>query len=138
MNRKTKEVSRKSLTGRPVVRDRQFYLNSLDVEDALMKRAVSLAERMFAAFVRENNIQVTVDADDVADKILKKLEPQLVSTVYVKNGKIEEEEDKFSFDNDEPVILKTEKMEIKGSLGVEKQSGESTKSSLDALEGFAL
>lgn len=134
--KQSREISRKSSTGNTVKRDKQFYLNSLDVESSLMTRAISLAERMFTAFLRENKLQVTVDADDVAEKILAKIGPRLSAQSF--NGDVvSSEDDGFTFD-DEPVILKTEKMEIKGALGKTKKSQDSTKKNLEALEGLSI
>ena len=113
----SRQKARHSSTGKVIKRDKNYYLNNLDVENSLMTRAISLAERMFAAFVRENNISVKVDTDNLADEILKRLEPKLEGlktevryvdgggTGHVSANKV----DGFKFDDDEPVVIKTEK-----------------------------
>jgi hypothetical protein len=142
---KSREISRHSNTGKVVNRDKQFYLNNLDVEKSLMTRAISLAERMFAAFVRENNISVKVDTDSLADEILKRLEPKLeglkTEVRYVGGEKAqrlsEVSGDGFKFD-DEPVVVKTGKLEIKGKIGETTVSTDSIEDNLDALEGLEI
>jgi hypothetical protein len=140
----SRELSRKSSTGKPIKRDKQYYLNNLDVENSLMTRAISLAERMFAAFVRENNISVKVDTDSLADEILKRLEPKLeglkseVRYVGGSHSLSEANSDGFKFDDDESVIVKTEKMEIKGKIGKTVSSGDSIEDNMSALEGLEI
>jgi hypothetical protein len=142
----SRQISRSSSTGKMVRRDKEYYLNNLDVEASLMTRAVSLAERMFAAFVRENNISVKVDTDSLADEILKRLEPKLegmkTEVRYVDGGGpkglSEVNSDGFKYDNDEPVIIRTGKMEIKGKIGKTVKSEDNIDDALDALDGFEL
>lgn len=134
-NRKSEEVSRRSLTGKPIKRDKDYYLNNLDVEMALHAKAVSLAERMFTAFMRENRVEVSLNIDDLVDKITKKLEPKLGETrvVYQQGSGPVQKQDGFSFDDDGPVILKAEKVEIKGELGKTSKSKDSIDDNLDIL-----
>ena len=139
-NRKSRELSRQSLTGKPIKRDKDYYLNNMDVESALHKTAVSMAERMFAAFVREKNIQVSVNIDDLADKIISKMVSKGVGAFPVNNVTYPEtpKQNTFNYDDDEPVIIKTDKVEIKGSLAKAKQSEESISDNLDALKDLEL
>lgn len=137
----SRELSRKSLTGKPIVRDRNYYLQSMDIQDSLLKKAVSIAERMFAAFVRESKVEVSLDADDLADKIIKKIEPRLKSEVrYVHSDSGTPSQPGFDYDDDEPVIIKTKKTEIKGADKIKKtsKSSDSIADNLDALEDFQL
>lgn len=136
-----RELSRKSLTGKPIVRDKNYYLETLDIQDSLLKKAVSMAERMFAAFVRESKVEVSLDADDLADKIIKKIEPRLQSQVVhvtAQDGVVPKAG--FDFDDDEPVIIKTKKTQIKGADKIKKttKSKDSISDNLDALEDFQL
>ncbi|MDD3412395.1 MAG: hypothetical protein PHY47_00180 [Lachnospiraceae bacterium] len=137
-NRKSRELSRQTLTGKPVKRDKDYYLNNLDIEKAIHETAISLAERMFTAFIREKNIEVSVNVDDIANKIISKLGDRLVypdnySNNYLENNK----HDKFSYD-DGPVIIKTDKIEIKGQLAKAKQSDDSIEDSLDILKDLEI
>lgn len=130
--------TRISKTARPIVRDKAFYLNQIEVEDSLFKKAVSIAERIFVAFVRENNIQVKVDADDLAEKVIARIEPLLQSEVRVINKSGPRTESDFSYDDDEPIVIKTEKIEISGDIGKTKKTSDTIDENMDALEGFSL
>jgi hypothetical protein len=137
-NRKSREVSRRTNTGKAVVRDKDYYLNNLDIEKSLHDKAINIAERIFAAFVREKNIQVSVNTDDLADQIIKKLLPKLPKG----GGQVAFQgptgnEDGFTFD-DAPVIIKTDKVEIKGDLAKAKKSTDSISDSLNVLDDFSL
>lgn len=136
-----RKISRRNLTGKPVVRDKDYYLKSMDIQDSLLKKAVSMAERMFAAFVRESKVEVSLDADDLADKIIKKIEPRLqAQVVHVASPDGVVPKAGFDFDDDEPVIIKTKKTEIKGADQIKKttKSKDSIADNLDALEDFQL
>lgn len=138
-NRKSKQISRRSNTGNAIVRDKDYYLNNLDIEKSLHDKAINIAERIFAAFVREKNIQVSVNTDDLADQIIKKLLPKLPASggTWISNGAPTHREDDFTYD-DAPVIIKTDKIEIKGDLAKAKKSTDSISESLNVLDDFSL
>lgn len=113
----------------------------MDIQDSLLKKAISMAERMFAAFVRESKVEVSLDADDLADKIIAKIEPKLQSQViHVSGESSANRQSGFDFDDDEPVIIKTKKTQIKGADQIKKttKSKDSISDNLDALEDFQL
>lgn len=121
-----------------VVRDKQYYLNTLDIEASLLKKATDIAERMMVAFMRENKVEVSVNVDDIADKIIAQLAPKLQS--HVISGQIPSPvnlQNGFDYD-DGPVVLKTDKIEVKGKVSKESKSGDSISDNLDALEGIQI
>lgn len=135
--RTSENIETKRLTGKTVVRDKEFYLKNLEIEESLLTRATSIAERMFATFIRENNVQVKVDIDDLVNKIVDKLGPNLQynSTKATEPDIIKKEDFKIGHG---PVIVKSEKIKIQGEVGKTMKTSESTSETLQALEGFSL
>lgn len=138
-NRKTKT---KRLNEKPsaLVRDKEYFFNTLDLEHDLLKKATDLAERMMVAFMRENRMEVSVDVDDIADKIIDKIIDKLPEQrLIVREGGSGSQPvvDDFSFD-DGPVVIKTDKVKIKGNVGKESKSKDNIDESLEKLEDFKL
>lgn len=121
-----------------IIRNKEYYLNTLNIEHDLLKKAADIAERMMVAFMRENKVEVSVDVDDIADKIIAKignrLQPYAVSNP---DGGWENKKPEFSYDNG-PVILKTEKIEVKGKVGSIKKTNDTINESLDILENIQI
>lgn len=122
-----------------IVRDKQYYFNTLDLEHDLLKKASDIAERMMVAFMRENRVEVKVDVDDIADKIIGKIIDKLPkgeSYITSESSPIKQDNG-FSYD-DGPVIIKTEKIEIKGKIGKTSKSKDSIKESMDILQDLEI
>lgn len=119
-----------------IVRNKEYYLNTLNIEADLLKKAADLAERMMVAFMRENKVEVSVDVDDIAEKIINRLVDKLPKIgSYVPISGNQSKEEGFSFD-DGPVIIKTEKIEVKGKIGNVTKSTDNISESLDILDNL--
>jgi hypothetical protein len=128
-----RNTSRKSNRPAPIIRNKEYYFNTLDLEHDLLVKATSIAERMMVAFMRENKVEVSVDVDDIADKIIAKLDKKLQSHTYSKSDLETIKTPGFNYD-DGPVILKTEKVSVKGKVGSVTKSGDSISDSMNSLE----
>lgn len=139
MTQRTTKITRLSEPGKTIVRDKQYYFNTLDIEADLLRKATDIAERMMVAFMRENKVEVSVNVDDIADKIIAQLEPKLRSHVIVR-GESEVSANKVpQFDYDDgPVVLKTDKIEVKGKVGQTTKTKDSIKENLDILENIEI
>jgi hypothetical protein len=135
MSRTTK-LTRLSEPGKAIVRDKQYYFNTLDLEADLLRKASDLAERMMVAFMRENKVEVSVNVDDIADKIVAKLAGKLQSHTTVRNESANKVPG-FDYD-DGPVILKTDKIEVKGKVGQTTKTSDSINESMDILENIEI
>lgn len=140
INRKT-EIKRESLTAPYIKKDKEFYLDYMDIEEKFLKKAIEISERMMVAFMRENKVEVKVDVDDISNKIIEKIIDKLPKAQYIQVSASdiiqEKPKDGFSLD-DGPVVVKTEKMEIKGKLGNSSISKDSIDKNLDVLDNFSL
>lgn len=124
-----------------IVRNKDYYLNTLNIEADLLKKASDIAERMMVAFMRENKVEVKVDVDDIADKIIGKILEKLPKDRYIggyENTTTSGIKDGFKYDNDEPVVIKTEKIEIKGKTGTVSKTKDSISESMDILDGLSI
>jgi hypothetical protein len=124
-----------------IPRNKDFYLNTLNIEADLLKKASDLAERMMVAFMRENKVEVKLDVDDIANKIIAKIMdrlPQQGSYPGSYPGSQQGSSGGFKYDDDTPVILKTEKIEIKGKTGTVSKSGDSISDNMDILDGLSI
>ena len=133
-----------SLTAPYIKKDKNFYLNTVEIEESMLKKAINIAERLMVAFMRENKVEVKVDASDIADKIIDKIIDKLPQqqVIYMKSNETEDQpatnkKSNFKLD-DTPVVVKTEKVEIKGKIGSTSISKDNINSSLDALDDFVL
>ena len=132
----------KKLTERPnvIVRDKQYYFNTLDIDHDLLKKAADIAERMMVAFMREHKVEVSVSVDDIADRIAAKLESKLQSHVFLKteDGLLNSpSREKFSYD-DGPVVIKTDRIEVKGNVATTSKTKDSIKENMDILEDLEI
>ena len=141
MSQRTTEIKRLHQPN-TIVRDKQYYFNTLDLEHDLLKKAADIAERMMVAFMREHKVEVSVNVDDIADKIIKQLEGKLQSHVW--SSPVRQHSDStqatnggFSYD-DGPVIIKTDKVEVKGSAATTSKTKDSIKENLDILENLEI
>lgn len=139
MSQRTTETKRLNPQPNTVLRDKQYYFNTLDIEHDMLKKAADIAERMMTAFMRENKVEVTVNVDDIADKIIAKILDKMPTQVIIRDGV--EEPNKFKEDfnlDDGPVVIKTERVEIKGKVGSVSKSTDNINESLDVLEGLKI
>lgn len=137
MSSRVTRITKQSQQPKAVVRDKQYYFNTLDIEHDLLKKATDLAERMMVAFMRENKVEVSLDPEDLANRIAEKLGKRgYYSSDHVGNTPLNKNAD-FNFD-DGPVIIKTEKIEVKGRTVKEDKSEDSIADSMDALEGISI
>lgn len=137
---RTTEIKKLTEHPKAIVRDKQYYFNTLDLEADLLKKAASIAERMMVAFMRENKVEVSINVDDIADKIIDKIGSKLQSHVDLSSARrqsddTENKKDDFSLD-DGPIIIKTEKIEVKGKVGNIIKTGDSISDNMDMLEGL--
>lgn len=131
MNRTT-EITRKSIATNSIVRNKEYYFNTLNIEADLLKKATDIAERMMVAFMRENKVEVTLNVEDIAEKIVEKLGKRVYHPRDYSTGNTASQSGGFNYD-DGPVILKTEKMEVKGKVGNISKTKDSIQESLDIL-----
>jgi hypothetical protein len=123
-----------------IVRDKQYYFNTLDLEHDLLKKASDIAERMMVAFMRENKVEVSLDVDDIANRIIERIGDKLQSHAYPEFTRRQPDDiNKQTFNYDDgPVIIKTEKIEIKGKIGKTSKSKDSIKESMDILQDLEI
>lgn len=114
------------------IKDQKYYLENVDIEAEIMTKAISIAERMVAAMLRERTPSFEIDIDDLANKISKKLNITKYENGPNKTYKELRATDQFSFD-DEPSIVKTEDYEISGNIAKKSKTKDSTDDALDAL-----
>lgn len=142
MSTRTTEIISKNPGPKPIVRDKDYYLNSLNIEHDLLKKATDLAERMMVAFMRENRVEVSVNVDDIADKIIDKIGDKLQSYA-IQNPNLgwentpSKKKDDFNLD-DGPVIIKTEKIEVKGKVGNITKTEDNISNNLDVLDNLQI
>lgn len=123
---------------RHITRNKDFYLNTLNIEHDLLKKATDLAERMMVAFMRENRVEVSVNVDDIADKIIDKLKDKLNFTTVISSDSLPSKVvNDFNLD-DEPVIIKTEKIEVKGKVGNITKTEDNISNNLDVLDNLQI
>jgi hypothetical protein len=139
MSQRTTEIKRSNKPN-AVVRNKEYYFNTLDLEHDLLIKASSIAERMMVAFMRENKVEVSINVDEIANKIIDKIGSKLQSYVDLGSTRQQSDDtknkkDDFSLD-DGPVIIKTEKIEVKGKVGSIIRTGDSISDSMDMLEGL--
>ena len=117
------------------IKDQKYYLENVDIEAEIMKKAIAIAERMVAAMLREKIhrplAEVEIDLDELVDKIIAKM-PASTTTVVHQGEAGERAEDGFSFDDD-PTIVTTEDYDITGKIVKKSKSNDSTDDALDAL-----
>ena len=136
MSRKT-EIKRLNDKPNTIVRDKQYYFNTLDLEHDLLKKAADIAERMMVAFMREHKVEVSVDPEDLANRIVEKLNKRVYHPeTYSEN--IQKNPSK-TFDYDEgPVIIKTDKVSVKGNAVTINKTKDSIKESMDILQNLEI
>lgn len=133
MSQRTTEI-KKLHQSKVIVRDKEYYFNTLNIEHDLLKKAADIAERMMVAFMREHKVEVSVNVDDIADKIIAKLNGKIMPNIRIGTQSYPEtSSDGFSYD-DEPVIIKTDKIEVKGNITTTSKTKDSIKENLDLLE----
>ena len=135
MSRTTK-ITRLAEPAKTIVRDKSYYFNTLDLEADLLRKATDLAERMMVAFMREHKVEVSVNVDDIADKLVAKLAGKLQSHVVTRNDSANKVPG-FDYD-DGPVVIKTDKIEVKGKVGQTTKTSDSIKESMDILENIEI
>lgn len=140
MSTRKTEITSTKASPKSIVRDKDYYLNSLNIEHDLLKKAADLSERMMVAFMRENRVEVSVNVDDIADKIIAKIIDKLPTQTIIRESsgnQVIKKTDDFSLD-DGPVIIKTEKIEVKGNVGTIKKSDDNISSNLDMLDNLQI
>lgn len=137
MSTRKTEITSTKASPKSIVRDKDYYLNSLNIEHDLLKKAADLSERMMVAFMRENRVEVSVNVDDIADKIIEKIGDKLQTHVYIPPEGVQRKNDDFNLD-DGLVVIKTDKIEVKGKISKESKTGDSISDNLDALEGMQI
>lgn len=138
MSTRKTEITSTKASPKSIVRDKDYYLNSLNIEHDLLKKAADLSERMMVAFMRENRVEVSVNVDDIADKIIDKLKDKLnFTTVISSNSLPSKAVNDFNLD-DRPVIIKTEKIEVKGKVGNITKTEDNISNNLDVLDNLQI
>jgi hypothetical protein len=97
MSRKT-EVKRLNEKPGAIVRDKGYYFNTLDLEHDLLKKASDIAERMMVAFMREHKVEVSINVDDIVNKIVEKIGDRLHLAGPVQFDK-QKEKGQFSYND---------------------------------------
>ena len=120
------------------ISDANYLLNAIDLEEAILEKATQIAERLLLAATREKNKQevktmtlpdFNLDLDTLAAKIAEKIGGRLsFETSSGGENKV------FSFKEPDLHVIHSNEEKIKGLTIEKKQSKQSTKKSLDALE----
>lgn len=137
MSQRTTEI-RKLHQPKAIVRDKQYYFNTLDIEHDLLKKAADIAERMMTAFMREHKVEVSVNVDDIANKIIDKLKDKLPAITYLDSDpQVNNVSSRFVLD-DTPVVIKTDKVEVKGNITTINKTKDSINENIDLLENLQI
>jgi hypothetical protein len=136
MSRKT-EIKKLPNNSKMIIRDKQYYFNTLDIEHDLLKKAADIAERMMVAFMRENKVEVSLDPEDLANRIAEKLGKRVYHPVEYSSNNNSSNLGGFNYD-DGPVIIKTEKIEVKGSVTTTNKTKDSIKENIDLLDNLEI
>ena len=124
-------------------KDPKYFMQQVDVEAELLKRATDIANKMVVAMIREQkNTQMgfikeeskEINLDVLADKIAERMKGMRYFGETTKDDRPETtyRGGSFSLEN-KPTVVKLEKVEIKNEANKTTQSGETTKDALDKL-----
>ena len=125
------------------IKDQKYYLENVDIEAEIMKKAIAIAERMVASMLREKMhrplAEVEVDLDELADKIAVRISALPIARGYtqVTGEELKEKVDDFAFDDDQAIIT-TEDYDITGDIVKRSKTNDDTKDALDALMDLEL
>ncbi len=136
MSRKT-EIKKLPNNSKMIIRDKQYYFNTLDIEHDLLKKAADIAERMMVAFMRENKVEVSLDPEDLANRIAEKLGKRVYHPAEYSSNNNSSNFGGFDYD-DGPVVIKTEKIEVKGSVTTTNKTKDSIKENIDLLDNLEI
>lgn len=116
------------------IKDQKYYMENVDIEAEIMKKAIELAEKMVAATMREykrnDKIKIDIDIEDLAERIAGKI--KVTGMLPAVSVNLERATDAFSFDDTEAVV-NTENYEVTGNIKKTSKTKESTEDTLDAL-----
>lgn len=136
MSRKT-EIKKIPNNSKMIIRDKQYYFNTLDIEHDLLKKAADIAERMMVAFMRENKVEVSLDPEDLANKIAEKLGKRVYHPREYSENNQSDGLGGFDYD-DGPVIIKTEKIEVKGNVTTTNKTKDNITENIDLLDNLEI
>lgn len=138
-NDRSEQIRQKILEGKEIIsqqvnRNRQYYLDNTDIEKQVSDRATAMAERIIVATLRESQVSVQLDVDDLANRVVEKLGKKII----LNQNKKDQEDTDFLDEENKPENLKIEKYEIKGKIGKKTQECDSTEDALEALLNLSI
>jgi hypothetical protein len=137
MSQRTTEI-KKLHQSKAIVRDKQYYFNTLDIEHDLLKKAADIAERMMTAFMREHKVEVSVNVEDIANKIIDKIQNKLVLGASPREVSLKSETSGGFVLDDTPVVIKTDRVEVKGNLTTVSKTKDTINENIDLLENLQI
>jgi hypothetical protein len=127
-------------------KDPKFFIQQVDIEAELLKRATDIANKMVAATMREQqrmsfipHENKEINLDILADKIAERMKGMRYFGERTKDDVAQETTYRggFSLDN-KPAVVRLDKVEIKGDSKKTTESGESTEDSVNKLMNLEL
>lgn len=116
------------------IKDQKYYMENVDIEAEIMKKAIELAEKMVAATMREykrnDKVKIDIDIEDLAERIARKI--KVTGVLPAVGASLERATDEFSF-NDTEVVVATENYEVTGNIKKTSKTKETTDNALEAL-----
>jgi hypothetical protein len=129
-------------------KDPKYFMQQVDIEAELLKRATDIANKMIVAMIREQKNapvsfvkeeQKEINLDILADKIAERMKGMRYFGETTKDDRPETtyRGGSFSLEN-KPAVVRLEKVEIKNEANKTTQSGETTKETLDKLSNLEI
>ena len=129
-------------------KDPRHFIEQVDIETELLKRATDIANKMVVAIIREQKVatvnfaqnkQEEIDLDVLADKIAERMKGMRYFGETTKDDRPETtyRGGSFSLDN-KPTVVRLEKVEIKNEANKTTKSNETTKDALDKLSNLEI
>lgn len=122
-------------------KDMSDYQYAKDIDEKVVKMAVSLAEKMAISMVRE---MMSLDTDKLVDKITAQLSDKIAAAIPEQKTIIQQvvsqempslkkEAEEFTFEGAEMAIDRSKGLKLHGKVGDKSKSTDSTDDALDAL-----
>ena len=121
------------------IKNAKYLLDAIDVEDRILEKAVTVAERLITAMSREKRTEANVEVrlkDSDVERITTVL-AQKIGSVKINSPEETATLKSFSFD-DKPEVTSLSSFKIIGNTIKKTMSEDSTKDALDALTNIEI
>ena len=121
------------------IKNAKYLLDAIDVEDRILEKAVTVAERLITAMSREKRTEANVEVrlkDSEVERIATAL-AQKIGSVKINSPEENASLKSFSFD-DKPKVISSSSLKITGNTIKKTISKDSTKDALEALTNIEI